>query len=50
MSGTGRATIGYPSDLLNRTSTGISKIPTVIDRAWELVATTFKIKQLKAVF
>jgi hypothetical protein len=35
MSGTRHSGIGYPNDLPNRTSTGILKKPTVIDRAWE---------------
>ena len=35
MSGTRHIAIGYPNDLLNRTSTGIPEKPTVIDRAWE---------------
>src|SRR5712672_1678963 len=35
LSGTGHINIGYPNDLPNRTSTGILKKPTVIDRAWE---------------
>ena len=35
MSGTRHIAIGYPNDLLNRTSTGILEKPTVIDRAWE---------------
>jgi hypothetical protein len=34
-SGTGHIAIGYPNDLPNRSSTGIQKKPTVIDRAWE---------------
>jgi hypothetical protein len=34
-SGTRHIAIGYPNDLLNRTSTGIPKKPTVVDRAWE---------------
>jgi hypothetical protein len=35
MSGTRHTVVGYPNDLPNRTSTGILKNPTVIDRAWE---------------
>jgi hypothetical protein len=35
MSGTRHIAVGYPNDLLNRTSTGIPKKSTVIDRAWE---------------
>jgi hypothetical protein len=35
MSGTEHIAIGYPNDLPNRTSTGILKKPTVIDRASE---------------
>jgi hypothetical protein len=38
MSGTQHIAVGYPSDLPNRTLTGILKKPTVIDRAWETVA------------
>jgi hypothetical protein len=46
MSGTGHIAIGYPNDLPNRTSTGILKKPTVIDRAWETGRfTTFKNNQ-----
>jgi hypothetical protein len=45
MSGTGHAQLGYPTDLLNRISTGILEIPTAIDRAWETGrSATFKIK------
>jgi hypothetical protein len=35
VSGTGHIAIGYPNDLPNRSSTGILKKSTVIDRAWE---------------
>jgi hypothetical protein len=50
MSGTGHIAVGYPTDLPNRISTGLPKKPTVIDRAWELVASaTFKIKQSKII-
>jgi hypothetical protein len=50
VTGTGHIVIGYSNDLLNRTSTGIPKKSTVIDRPWEnLVTTTFKIKQSKKI-
>jgi hypothetical protein len=48
MSGTGHVNAGYPDDLLIRTSTGSLKIPTAIDRAWESVAATFKITEIKS--
>jgi hypothetical protein len=35
VSGTRPIAFGYPNGPLNRTSTGILKKPTVIDRAWE---------------
>jgi hypothetical protein len=50
VSGTRHIAIGYPNDPPNRTSTGILKKPTVIDRAWETGRyTTFKIKQSKII-
>jgi len=50
MSGTRHIVVGYQTDLLNRTSTGILKKPTVIDRAWETGrSATFKIKEPKII-
>jgi hypothetical protein len=49
MSGTGHSAVSYPNDLPNRTSTGILKKPTVIDRARETGhSTTFKIKKSRS--
>jgi hypothetical protein len=47
MSGTRHIVIGYPNDLLNRTSTGILKKRPLLIGLGKLVATTFKIKQSK---
>jgi hypothetical protein len=48
MSGTGHIAVGYTNDLLNRTSTGLLKKPTVIGQAKTGRATTFKIKNPEA--
>ncbi len=47
MSGTRHIAIGYPNDLLNRTSTGIPEKPTVIDRAWETGRNDLKDQTIK---
>jgi len=47
MSGTRHIAAGYPNYLPSRTSTGILKNPTVVDRAWETGrSTTSKIKKI----
>jgi hypothetical protein len=50
-SGTRHNAVSYLKDLPNRTSTGILKKPTVIDRAWETGrSTTFKINNQKIIW